>query len=410
MQINLQYGTVRKDMWTNIYPHNPHLYLTIVFILMWLFDNLFLDQNTRVTINDGIDHSKDSVVDIVQPLVSLAEGQTPEAILEIPTGDGNLAGLFDSDAKEDAAAEAILHPEPPKDIALEIGMGATLPSDPAVSFDIGWDVYFDIGWEVGTGDIASMTQGSISGEVSAPLDLVLWSLDLSQEVSSLEGTKVDIKTPEWVVPVIEILQTPEVASADNALFSLLNEDTPATDKSMITSWTPESIDTMSSEVWVIQDTPLVTTSDDILGWLLGQSRDIPPVSSEIFTKEDSTSENSIPVSIASLGSYESSVSPVSALTTLTGSPKLKDKLSKFINELESMELEDQSEKNHKRQQIEMYRTRIQEIKAEYDMRIRALELEERELEKQIGEMDEEKNRIRNVLTTFQKELQSGGNL
>lgn len=95
---------------------------------------------------------------------------------------------------------------------------------------------------------------------------------------------------------------------------------------------------------------------------------------------------------------------MSALTTLTGSPKLKEKLSKFINELESLELEDQSEKDHKRQQIEMYRTRIREIKAEYDMRIRALELEESELEKQIREMDDEKERIRNVLTTFQKEL------
>jgi predicted RNase H-like nuclease (RuvC/YqgF family) len=95
---------------------------------------------------------------------------------------------------------------------------------------------------------------------------------------------------------------------------------------------------------------------------------------------------------------------MSALTTLTGSPKLKEKISKFINELESLELEDQSEKDHKRQQIEMYRTRIREIKAEYDMRIRALELEESELEKQILEMEDEKNRIRNVLTTFQKEL------
>ena len=139
--------------------------------------------------------------------------------------------------------------------------------------------------------------------------------------------------------------------------------------------------------------------------------DNTPVVSDGVVPQVSVLSERLPLpALASLSSYEISSSPVSALTSLTGSPKLKEKLSQFITELESMELEDQSEKTHKRQQIEMYRTRIREIKAEYDMRIRALELEERELEKQIGEMDEEKSRIRNVLTTFQKELQTGGAL
>ena len=34
---------------------------------MGLFDNLFLDANTAVTINDGVDHSKDSVIPMVDP-------------------------------------------------------------------------------------------------------------------------------------------------------------------------------------------------------------------------------------------------------------------------------------------------------------------------------------------------------
>ena len=34
---------------------------------MWLFDNLFLDANTPVTINDGVDHSKDVVQNIIDP-------------------------------------------------------------------------------------------------------------------------------------------------------------------------------------------------------------------------------------------------------------------------------------------------------------------------------------------------------
>lgn len=85
--------------------------------------------------------------------------------------------------------------------------------------------------------------------------------------------------------------------------------------------------------------------------------------------------------------------------------KLKSKLEEFIDELKTLEIEDQEVKNKKRQQFEMFRVRAQEIKAEYDMRIHALELEEKALENQIAAMDNEKTQIKDVIRAFKKELE-----
>jgi predicted RNase H-like nuclease (RuvC/YqgF family) len=70
-----------------------------------------------------------------------------------------------------------------------------------------------------------------------------------------------------------------------------------------------------------------------------------------------------------------------------------------------MEIGDESTKEHKTQQIEMYRTRITELKAEYDMRIQALQVEIQALEREIQSMDTEKSHIKTVIQSFQKELE-----
>jgi prefoldin subunit 5 len=70
-----------------------------------------------------------------------------------------------------------------------------------------------------------------------------------------------------------------------------------------------------------------------------------------------------------------------------------------------MEVGDSSQKEHKMQQIDMCRTRINEIKNEYDARINALQAEMRALEQEIRDMDIEKSHIKNVIETFQKELE-----
>lgn len=89
------------------------------------------------------------------------------------------------------------------------------------------------------------------------------------------------------------------------------------------------------------------------------------------------------------------------------SSKLKTKLEEFIDELSVLEAEDQSTREEKQKQIEMYRARVEEIKAEYDMRIHALEMEEQDLEKQISAMSmaNEKIRIKDVIHAIRAELE-----
>lgn len=89
---------------------------------------------------------------------------------------------------------------------------------------------------------------------------------------------------------------------------------------------------------------------------------------------------------------------------LSSSTKLKNKLTQFLAELETMEVGDTTQKEHKIQQIEMCKNRIAEIRAEYDARIQALQVEMRALEKEIQDMDGEKTHIKAVIETFQKEL------
>jgi hypothetical protein len=66
------------------------------------------------------------------------------------------------DTAEEKAAQVTLNPEPPKDIALEIGHGSTsvAPTDAPLGFDIGGDFSFDIGGDMTGGSFASDTPAS----------------------------------------------------------------------------------------------------------------------------------------------------------------------------------------------------------------------------------------------------------
>ena len=93
------------------------------------------------------------------------------------------------------------------------------------------------------------------------------------------------------------------------------------------------------------------------------------------------------------------------LARMTRSPRLQGKLVGFIAGLEELSKEEEIVKNEKRKQIESYQTRIQELKAEYEVRIHALELEEADLKKQIATMDEEREHLTQVIDGFKKELE-----
>lgn len=93
------------------------------------------------------------------------------------------------------------------------------------------------------------------------------------------------------------------------------------------------------------------------------------------------------------------------ISSLTTAPKLRAKITEFLGELESLDLGDQADREHKLRQIEMCETRIKEIRLECDARVHALQLEIQALRRDIDSMNEEKTRIKNVIQSFQKELE-----
>jgi chromosome segregation ATPase len=86
------------------------------------------------------------------------------------------------------------------------------------------------------------------------------------------------------------------------------------------------------------------------------------------------------------------------------SSQLRDKLTSFIEELKILHSHDQSQRNHKLEQIAMYEERIREIDLEAAARKRVLHAEIEDLRRQIELMDTEKNDIQDVIASFHKEL------
>ena len=374
---------------------------------MWLFDNLFLDQNTPVTINDGADHSKDVVQIVVDPSASSWSSWTGDDGSAPVVKEGDAFDILFVDTSQ-KTAEAILHPEAPADIALEIGhppdtLSMSIPSaDPAVSFDIGWDLSFDIGWDISSIDADTTT-----------------SADSHESGVSF----LDAGTDAVVTPLPEAIASADEASTSTALFSLLNEDTTSwshwANSSVdgdLSLWESIAIGTPQSNPWIdLSNTSPSSSLLDLVSEPVAASETIGELLSEPLTALElpsplpiaiSVSDHENPTSVWSIPSISESSLAMTAMTALSGAPKLKAKLSQFLSELESMETWDTHDKEHKKAQIDMYYTRISEIKAEYDMRIHAFQLEIAELERDIAEMDAEKSHIKTVIETFQKELET----
>jgi hypothetical protein len=373
---------------------------------MWLFDNLFLDANTPVTINDWVDHSKDVVQVIVDPQWGASGWSAGDDSSTGGKKDDGFVTLFESDKKEELAAAETLNPEPPKDIALEIGhtTDAMWAWDPSVSFDIWWDMSFDIWWDMSWWN-TSVNQPSQIQDLSVPEGITFLNTENTpqQPVSLIDmeawNTNMPLVWDEWV-------PKKEEPNTDNALFSLLNAagESKETDT---TAWNPpilfsDSSNETSSIAWV-EPQDLQSQNSSLLDLTSENSEPIVPIltSQWVVPSEENivTSVKQIPGATTPQSSY----AWIGELP-LSSSTKLKNKLTQFLAELETMEVGDTTQKEHKIQQIEMCKNRIAEIRAEYDARIQALQVEMRALEKEIQDMDGEKTHIKAVIETFQKEL------
>ena len=395
---------------------------------MWLFDNLFLDANTPITINDGIDHSKDVVEAVVDPTFEeskpgdMQTGSVGDDSTRGDKKDNSLVDLFKSDNKEEIEAALTLHPEPPKDIALEIWHSSPeLSTNSSVSFDIGGDLSFDVG-------------GNIVGwiEPSYPL----WAVTESPSVlGNIEVTSTEALTPEptsvpptpqvWGITELQSWANPEKtameSTSNNTLFALLNDIPPVWNGGVWQS----NISNPNSDTSPPTSLEIVSSAFPSL-----MSETVPEggILSQLEESHEPVMVGTGNWGTGNWGTRGTGVTDITGLVThdvsslsftwdtdsheyshtgighLSSSSKLKSKLAEFLSELESMEFWDESQKAHKLQQIEMCRMRIAEIRREYDSRIHALQWEMQALEQEIREMDGEKSHIKTVIEAFQKEL------
>lgn len=405
---------------------------------MWLFDNLFLDQNTPVTINDGLDHSHDVVTHLVDPTEDATPNQNPKkpewvATADTPKKDDTIADLFDSDTKEEKDAQATLHPEPPKDIALEIGkapepLASMPPADPSMalpSFDIGGDVSFDT-----LPETTVTTEEAVAPTEAVPVEAP--TLVLTSPSVEASGSGFLTGSPAWasVLPSDQTQSptpnTSEASAPAPALWeSVAPGGTTPLDTGLWGTWgifgllgsdSPAPAPVLGEAPWApLAPTPLDTS---LLGVTpapvpdIGLGPSAPPATTAPLASIGSFwSETSLESSIGK-GDTMSAESILGrdalALFRQGGqtSSLLRDKLSTFIDELKVLHSRDQSQRYHKLEQIAMYEERIREIDAEAAMRKRVLQAEIDDLKRQIEMMDREKNDIQGVISTFSKEIGS----
>jgi hypothetical protein len=264
------------------------------------------------------------------------------------------------------------------------------------------------------------------------------SLIITWGESQPQGISV---TSENTVSNPEVLAS-STASTESPLTNLMwwfSSDTPTTLTTPDTSTNPSDMSTSPVTDTTITP-PTDTSSTDALFSLIGNSEeekkeeaktetpsvlsDAPTVTLDALTTPvaetpitDSTEVNSVPDSVPSSliseltekETAEESEHPMSEvgkeLARMTRSPRLQGKLLGFISGLEELSKEEDVVKSEKRKQIESYQLRITELKAEYETRIHALELEEADLKKQIAQMDEEREHLTQVIDGFKKELE-----
>lgn len=423
---------------------------------MWLFDNLFLDQNTPITINDGVDHSQDVVTVLVDP--------TEQARLEGGSSgtqsgwakddtknndtkkDDSIADLFESDKKEENDAHATLHPEPPKDIALEIGKapvldapGAIAPVDPSLAvsdFDIGGDISFDSipetnividGATPATSDLTAPAISDLSTpatpDLTAPESPALWASNTPESTGWLESppteisgtflgaapalatdtpTPIDVTPDVWATTVTEPLPNVPVSGGEGSILDLIGGSSDATRVAPPVA------------APVVESTPIIdTTATETKPTVPPDMGNGNPLTASLDQGAPSSPLSALWASLGwSLGAY-GSMSPemllgreALALVNQSGqwSGFLREKLYSFIEELKALHSRDQSQRYHKLEQIAMYEERIREIDAEAANRKRVLQAEIDDLKRQIEMMDREKNDIQGVISAFHKEI------
>ncbi len=185
-----------------------------------------------------------------------------------------------------------------------------------------------------------------------------------------------------IPPVIDMAS----AQPTDALFSLMDTASGPTIPTPI----------VQTKTNISTETPIILIPDTPITPIMVATEEASPLLSEIESTVTEALKQEDDHPMSSVGKE---------LARMTRSPRLQGKLIGFISGLEELSKEEELLKNEKRKQIESYKIRISELKAEYETRIHALELEEQNLMEQIVTMDEEREHITQVIDGFKRELE-----
>ena len=313
--------------------------------------------------------------------------------------------------------------------------GVPTTESPVIVVESVTDITADVSpsWVIMQSDTPLIDSLQWQNPVSTPLtESPLTTLMNSYENQSQQNIPANPTPPAPVEsPVIDALISPLI-SPD------MPTPTPVTDTSVVSpvstlpdsGWTDALFGLMADTVPIAAEAPKPEEpKKEISVWEVSLFS-IDPVSPPVTIDPAVVSETSVPetpvtIDVAPIIDLSASISPAvtsepessviedelpmstvgKELARMTRSPRLQGKLVGFIAGLEELSKEEEIVKNEKRKQIESYQTRIQELKAEYEVRIHALELEEADLKKQIATMDEEREHLTQVIDGFKKELE-----
>lgn len=369
---------------------------------MWLFDNLFLDKNTPMQINIGEENT--SSIPSLLPTVSTEESSQNQKMNTdtlVPSASWTKIQSVPESRKSADTSSTLSSLEGEVDSLADVG-----------SIDIGGDMSFDAtgienlivpSWERGASPstgIDNQSGGSLvflsDGNPLSSKNLDVSDVVISHLPPPADSIQKSNMSEEWVLSDEEKDMPSSdmpASQVDNTLFTLLNHS--------------QNIETQKDDVDIPEGSAIVTEntidsdSPDVQKDISSHLTDgVSPIMKRISWESwgDMTFFKHSENMLTEAGAILSEISQTKSAT------KIREILKQSINELHKIEVEDAFKKAKLMEKILEYDTNIAQIERETQERISALKYEREHLMTEIKKIGHESRWIKNLVQSFQKEL------
>lgn len=366
-------------------------YISVILLPMWLFDNIFLDEDATANTTAVMEKVEEASPEIVPPEQAYevpSQGETSEPVsaetnttIQTPENVSfDIGGDLDFWASPSTDATNQTNPEAPVEATQEPSVvDANLSS-----FTVNWVAY-------NTQDAPDNTTTTETADtIEAPQE----SIAMIQGSTAATGINIIDSTPVEAVSDSTLAST-DTSAESNPFINILSSDSPEeSQETAIASTTsePEAMFSLTDVVSPESETPslAVVNQEDFKD--LEKESDIivasdSPSSDEIAKPADPIQEASNEI-IASSVSTESNTSDISGI------------LGGFIQELNEREMEI-NRIIMKRRELAKRRTEFEE---DYKTRILALNMEDEFLKSKAERERAEQDKLQHVIKSFQKQI------